>query len=53
MSAIQMKKLQALLDRQVGKGGIRNIVAAVQSADRSTDFRGAAGHRQTSARARP
>ena len=38
-----MDKLQALLDRQVGKGGIRNIVAALQSADRRIDFRGAAG----------
>jgi CubicO group peptidase (beta-lactamase class C family) len=37
------KKLQAVLDSQIGKGGIRNIVAAVQSHDRSIDFVGAAG----------
>jgi hypothetical protein len=29
------KKLQSLLNAQVGKGGLRNIVAAVQSYDKS------------------
>lgn len=37
------QKLQSLLNAQVGKGGIRNIVAAVQSYDKSMDFIGAAG----------
>jgi len=37
------KKLQALLDAQIGKGGIHNIVAAMQSYDRSIDFAGASG----------
>jgi D-alanyl-D-alanine carboxypeptidase len=37
------KKLQTLLDAQIGKGGIHNIVAAVQSYDRSIDFTGASG----------
>ncbi len=37
------KKLQSLLDAQVGKGGLRNIVAAVQSYDHNLDFTGAAG----------
>lgn len=36
-------RLQALLDAQMGKGKIFNIVAAVQSYDRSLDFVGAAG----------
>lgn len=37
------KKLQAVLESQIGKGNIHNIVAAVQSHDRSIDFVGAAG----------
>ena len=36
------RKLQSLLNSQVGKGGLRNIVAAVQSYDNSWDFVGAA-----------
>jgi CubicO group peptidase (beta-lactamase class C family) len=42
MSGIS-KKLQAVLDAQIGRGGVHNIVAAVQSHDRSIDFVGAAG----------
>jgi CubicO group peptidase (beta-lactamase class C family) len=38
-----MKKLQTVLDEQIGKAHIRNIVAAVQSFDQSIDFIGAAG----------
>lgn len=38
-----MKKLQAIIDDQIGKGNIHNMVAAVQSFDRSIDFVGAAG----------
>ena len=37
-------KLQSVLDAQIGKGNINNIVAAVQSRDRHIDFVGAAGH---------
>ena len=37
------KKLQAVLDAQIGKGGIHNIVAAVQSQDGGFQFAGAAG----------
>lgn len=37
------RKFQSLLDSQVGKGGLQNIVVAVQSYDRSLDFVGAAG----------
>ena len=37
------KNLQAVLDAQIGKGNIYNIVAAVQSHNRSVDFVGAAG----------
>jgi len=37
------QKLQSLLDSQIGKGGLHNIVAAVQSYDKSLDFVGAAG----------
>ena len=37
------RKLQAVLDAQIGKSGIHNIVAAVQSHDRRIDFGGAAG----------
>jgi D-alanyl-D-alanine carboxypeptidase len=37
------KKLQAVLDAQIGRGGIHNVVAAVQSHDRSLNFAGAAG----------
>jgi len=37
------RKLQSLLTAQVGKGGLHNIVAAVQSFDRRLDFVGAAG----------
>jgi CubicO group peptidase (beta-lactamase class C family) len=36
-------KLQSALEAQIGKGNIYNIVAAVQSNDRSLDFAGAAG----------
>jgi len=37
------RKLQSLLTAQVGKGGLHNIVAAVQSFDQRLDFVGAAG----------
>ncbi len=37
-------KLQAVLNAQIGKGNIHNIVAAVQSRDCSIDFIGAAGY---------
>ncbi|MBN2436954.1 MAG: beta-lactamase family protein [Spirochaetes bacterium] len=37
------RKLQSLVDSQVGKGGLHNIVVAVQSCDQSLDFVGAAG----------
>lgn len=37
-------KLQEVLDAQIGKGNVNNIVAAVQSRDRRIDFVGAAGH---------
>lgn len=37
------EKLQSLLNSQVGKGGLHNIVAAVQSYDKGLDFVGAAG----------
>ena len=37
------KKLQAVLDAQIGKGNINNVVVAVQSHDRGVDFVGAAG----------
>jgi CubicO group peptidase (beta-lactamase class C family) len=37
------RKLQAALDGQIDRGGIYNIVAAVQSHDREIDFVGAAG----------
>ncbi len=37
------QKLQSLLNAQVGKGGLHNLVAAVQAYDRSLDFSGAAG----------
>ena len=36
-------RLQAVLDAQIGKGHIYNLVAAVQSYDRRVDFIGAAG----------
>jgi D-alanyl-D-alanine carboxypeptidase len=36
-------KLQAVLDAQIGKANVHNIVAAVQSHDRTVDFVGAAG----------
>jgi CubicO group peptidase (beta-lactamase class C family) len=39
----RLMKLQQLLDAQVGKGHIYNIVAALQSEDRSLEFCGAAG----------
>ena len=35
--------LQAALDRQIGRGHVHNVVAAVQSHDRSIDVVGAAG----------
>jgi CubicO group peptidase (beta-lactamase class C family) len=37
------RKFQSLLDSQVGKGGLHNIVAAVQSYDKSLEIVGAAG----------
>ena len=37
------KRLQVVLDAQIGRGGIHNIVTAVQSHDRNIDFVGAAG----------
>ncbi len=37
------KKLQSLLNAQIGKGGLHNVVAAVQTYDKSLDFSGAAG----------
>jgi len=37
------QKLQDLLDKQIGKGYIRSVVAAVQSCDRRVDFSGASG----------
>lgn len=37
------KKLQSLLNSQLGRGGLHNIVAAVQSYDQSLDIVGAAG----------
>ncbi|MBN2003666.1 MAG: serine hydrolase, partial [Anaerolineae bacterium] len=40
---IKTKKLQSLLSAQVGKGGLHNIVVAVQSYDHSLDFTCAAG----------
>jgi CubicO group peptidase (beta-lactamase class C family) len=36
-------RLQAVLDAQIGRSGIHNVVAAVQSMDRSVDFVGASG----------
>lgn len=36
-------KLQAVLDAQIGKGQIHNIIAAIQTYDRSIDFVGSAG----------
>lgn len=39
----KIQKAQALLNSQVGKGGLQNIVAALQSYDKSLDFAGAAG----------
>ncbi|MBN1850638.1 MAG: beta-lactamase family protein [Deltaproteobacteria bacterium] len=36
-------KLQSLLEAQIGKGNVYNVVAAVQSYDRSIDFVGCAG----------
>lgn len=44
-----MKKLQALLDKQIGKGNIRNVAAAVQAYDRGLDFVGAAGEADSQA----
>jgi CubicO group peptidase (beta-lactamase class C family) len=38
-----LHKLQAVLEAQVGKDHIHNLVAAVQSHDRAIDFTGAAG----------
>jgi D-alanyl-D-alanine carboxypeptidase len=37
------KKVQAILEAQIGRGHIHNIVAALQSHDQSIDFVGAAG----------
>ena len=39
----EVRKLQTVLDSQVGKGHVRTVVAAVQSNDRRIDFVGAAG----------
>jgi CubicO group peptidase (beta-lactamase class C family) len=39
----KFRMLQSLLDSQVGKGGLQNLVAAVQSYDKSLDWVGAAG----------
>jgi hypothetical protein len=36
------QKLQFLLNTQGGKGGLHNVVTAVQSCDKSLDFVGAA-----------
>ncbi len=36
-------RLQAALDAQIGRGNVRNVVAAMQSYDWSVDFVGAAG----------
>jgi len=44
----KMKKLQAIIDKQIGKGNIHNIVVAVQSFDRNIDFVGAAGFADSS-----
>lgn len=38
-----MKKLQAIVDAQIGKGHVNSVVAAVQSLNRGIDFVGAAG----------
>jgi CubicO group peptidase (beta-lactamase class C family) len=43
MMADKLKKLQSLLESQVGKGGLQSIVAAVQSYDKNLDWVGAAG----------
>ena len=37
------KKLHYLVEGQIGKGHVHNVVAAVQSYDRSLDFAGASG----------
>jgi len=42
-------KLQALLEKQINKGGVYNIVAGVQSQDGSIDCSGAAGIADTEA----
>jgi len=39
----KMEKLQPLLDAQIGKGNIYNVVAAMQSQDQSINFIGASG----------
>jgi D-alanyl-D-alanine carboxypeptidase len=39
----ETKKLQAVLEAQIGRGNVHNIVAAVQSQDQHIDFIGAAG----------
>jgi D-alanyl-D-alanine carboxypeptidase len=51
----QAKKLQTLVNAQIGKGHIFNIVTAMQSQDKSLDFVGAAGiaDPRTSAAMRP
>jgi CubicO group peptidase (beta-lactamase class C family) len=48
-------KLQSVLDKQIGKGNVFNVVAAVQSHDRSIDFVGSAGiaDAQTGAKMNP
>ena len=37
------QKLQAVLDAQIGRGNVNNVVASVQSHDRRIEFTGAAG----------
>jgi D-alanyl-D-alanine carboxypeptidase len=39
----EMKKLQNVLNAQIDKGNVRNVVAAVQSQNQRIDFLGAAG----------
>jgi D-alanyl-D-alanine carboxypeptidase len=37
------EKIQALLDRQIGRGNVHNVIVGVQSEDGGVDFVGAAG----------
>ncbi len=43
MGTAPADRLQATLDAQLGKGHVHNLIAAVQSHDRTVDFVGAAG----------